>query len=125
MVGIDYARSGVFALALEQARIEVDLRFTSSESGDQMLQGDIAVDLEPIGVYAAERIQIAATGTLAMSAIDHMLISAEKRNLSTEQASGVLERLIVSAGVDAARVSECRSTVAPTDQGHPRAEVVF
>jgi hypothetical protein len=62
MVGIDYARSGVFALALEQARIEVDLRFTSSESGDQMLQGDIAVDLEPIGVYAAERIQIAATG---------------------------------------------------------------
>jgi hypothetical protein len=37
----------------------------------------------------------------------------------------IIAYLIEREGVDPARITECRSTFDPTDQGNPRAEVVF
>jgi len=45
--------------------------------------------------------------------------------LAVERQRVLTRYLIGRAGVDAERVSECRSTFDPADQGHPRAEVLF
>jgi hypothetical protein len=45
--------------------------------------------------------------------------------LAVERQRILTRYLIERAGVDADRVSECRSTFDPKDKGHPRAEVLF
>jgi hypothetical protein len=45
--------------------------------------------------------------------------------LAVERQRILIAYLIERGGVDPARITECRSTFDPTDQGNPRAEVVF
>jgi len=71
--GVDYARSGVFALALDQAQLELDLHFTSSVGGDQALKGDIAIDVGPASADLGDRTRLAARGNLAAQSIDAAL----------------------------------------------------
>ncbi|MGB5737535.1 MAG: DUF748 domain-containing protein [Thiohalocapsa sp.] len=73
IIGLDYARSGVFALTAEQARVELDLRLRSSESDDRTLRGDVAVDLGPISASIGEQTRVSAAGTLGVQAIEATL----------------------------------------------------
>ena len=47
------------------------------------------------------------------------------QELAIERQRILIAYLIERGGVDPARIAECRSTFAPTDQGNPRAEVLF
>ena len=82
--GVDYARSGVFALALDQARVELDLHFTSSGTGDRRLRGDLAVDLGPTSAGLGDRTRLSASGTLAAQAIDAALTQAGTLDVSIQ-----------------------------------------
>jgi len=57
----------------------------------------------------------------SIDALDEQVL----QQLAVERQRKLTQHLIERAGVDAARLSECRSTFDPKDQGHPRAEVRF
>jgi peptidoglycan hydrolase-like protein with peptidoglycan-binding domain len=69
--GADYERAGVFSLALERAKVDLDLRYTWSESGDFRLQGQVAADLGRSSFELADKTRLAvAAGRVAMSGLD-------------------------------------------------------
>jgi hypothetical protein len=74
--GVDYARSGVFALALDQAQLELDLHFASSVGGDRALEGDIAIDVGLTSADLGDQTRLAARGNLAAQSIDAALTQA-------------------------------------------------
>lgn len=82
--GVDYARSGVFALALDKARVELDLQFTSSEAGDRRLRGNLAVDVGLTSAALGDRTRLSAQGTLAAQAIDAALSRAGTLDVSIQ-----------------------------------------
>ena len=67
---VDYARAGVFSLALDKAKVDFDAQFTSSESGDFALQGNLTADLGPTSTSFADQTRINAAGRLAIDNID-------------------------------------------------------
>ena len=68
--GADYARAGVFALALERAKVDLDVRYTWSESGDFALKGEVAIDLGRGSALAGKTRFAIAAGRVAMSGLD-------------------------------------------------------
>ncbi len=68
---VDYQRSGDFELKLERADLDLDVRYSLSESGDFALQGQLAADLGPTsgGLGGDTRFGVAA-GTLVAGNID-------------------------------------------------------
>ena len=69
--GADYERAGVFALALERAKVDLDVRYTLSESGDFTLKGHVATDFGRSSVALADKTRFAvAAGRVAMSGLD-------------------------------------------------------
>ena len=69
--GADYERAGAFALALERAKVDLDVRYTLSESGDFALTGQVGLDLGPTRGALADEIQFGAeAGHVAVRAID-------------------------------------------------------
>ena len=46
ITGVDFGRSEHFALALERTQVNLDVRYTFSESGDFSLQGEVAAEVE-------------------------------------------------------------------------------
>ena len=70
---VDYQRSGDFELKLERADLELDVRYSLSESGDFAMQGQVAADLGPTGGGLGEDTRFGATaGRLVASDIDAM-----------------------------------------------------
>jgi len=69
--GADYERMGVFALALERAKVDLDIRYTWSELGDFTLKGDVATELgRSSGALGHKTRFAAAAGRIAMSGLD-------------------------------------------------------
>lgn len=69
--GADYARAGVFALALDQAKVELDVNYSLSEVGDFALQGKVATDLSRgSGALGEDTRFAAAAGRVAFSGLD-------------------------------------------------------
>jgi len=69
--GADYERAGVFALTLERAKVELDVRYSWSESGDFALQGQLATDLgHGTGALGEDTRFGVAAGRVAISGLD-------------------------------------------------------
>jgi len=67
----DYARSGIFALALESGNIELDLRYQQDASGDARLQGELTADLGPGQAELGEKTRLNLShGRVALRALD-------------------------------------------------------
>ena len=62
---------------------------------------------------ASPRGRIAAMGAIATG------------TMPSDVATAAAQKVLDAVGIDPARITECRSTFDPTDQGNPRAEVVF
>ncbi len=68
--GADYELVGVFALALERAKIDPDVHYTLSETGDFALKGQVAMDLGR-GSVVADKTRFGITaGRVAMGELD-------------------------------------------------------
>ncbi|WP_342450180.1 DUF748 domain-containing protein [Thiorhodococcus minor] len=63
----------------------------------------------------------ADSAPIPIAAADQRALQA----LAVARARSLTRYLIERGGIDADRISECRSTVDPNDQGNPRAEVLF
>ena len=69
--GADYERTGVFALALERAKLNLDVRYTLSESNDISLKGQVILDLDRYNAAFAGKTRFAvAAGRVSMAGLD-------------------------------------------------------
>ncbi len=67
----DYLRKDVFALALQQAKTDLDIRYALKESGDFSLQGKLNLDLGSGQVKVADETQVAvAGGRIVLGSLD-------------------------------------------------------
>ncbi|MGB5266368.1 MAG: hypothetical protein WBN30_07260, partial [Polyangiales bacterium] len=60
--GADYERTGEFALALERAKLDLDVHYSVSESGDLALTGQLATDLGRSGGTFADETRLVTEG---------------------------------------------------------------
>ena len=69
--GADYQRTGVFALALERAKLNLDVRYTLSESGDISLKGRVILDLDRYNdAFAGKTRSAVAAGRVSLTGLD-------------------------------------------------------
>ncbi|MGB5560829.1 MAG: DUF748 domain-containing protein [Sedimenticolaceae bacterium] len=69
--GADYERTGEFALALERAKLDLDVHYSVSESGDFALTGQLATDLgRSSGTFAEETRFVAEAGRVTLRELD-------------------------------------------------------
>ena len=69
--GADYERAGMFALTLERAKVDLDVRYSLSDSGDFALQGQVATDLgRGTGALGEDTRFAVAAGRVAVSELD-------------------------------------------------------
>jgi peptidoglycan hydrolase-like protein with peptidoglycan-binding domain len=67
----DYERAGEFALALERAEVNLDVRYTWSESDDFALQGQVATELGRSSGALTDKTRLAVeSGRVAFSGLD-------------------------------------------------------
>jgi hypothetical protein len=74
--GVDYARSGVFELALEKATAQLDMRYTLTDSGDRVLKGAVTVDLGPNRTSVAEKTRF--TSAIARVSVNELDVKFTK-----------------------------------------------
>ncbi|MBT8039078.1 MAG: DUF748 domain-containing protein, partial [Gammaproteobacteria bacterium] len=69
--GVDYERTGEFALALERAKLDLDVGYSLSESGDLALTGQLATDLgRSSGTFADETRLVTEGGRVTLRELD-------------------------------------------------------
>ena len=69
--GADYERAGVFALTLDRAKVDLDVGYSLSESGDFVLKGQVVTDLGPsTGAFAKDTRFAVAAGRVAIGGLD-------------------------------------------------------
>jgi len=72
--GADYERTGEFALALERAKLDLDVRYSLSESGDFALKGQLVTDLgRSSGAFADETRLVTEAGRVTLNELDAAL----------------------------------------------------
>jgi len=69
--GVDYDREGVFSLAFERAKVDLDVSYGLSESGNFTLKGEVSTDLDGMSGKLVDQTRIAATaGRIVMRGLD-------------------------------------------------------
>lgn len=74
--GADYERKDVFALALEQTKMDLDIRYALNESGGFSMKGKLAADLGPShAVFANETRIDLANGHITLGDLDTAFVT--------------------------------------------------
>ena len=69
--GADYQRKEIFALELERAKSDLDIRYALKASGDLSLQGKLILDLGPSQVNVADQTRVGVSaGRVTMDKLD-------------------------------------------------------